>query len=397
MPDNFDDLFDRFMRYVKIETTSSEESGTSPSTPTQHDLAKVLYEELTALGAEDVYYDEDHCYVYGGLPGYGEALGFIAHMDTSPAVSGKDVKPRIIKNYDGNDYLLKPGMFPELNNHLGEDLIATDGTTLLGADDKAGVAEIMFALRYLAGHPDIKHRKIRVCFTPDEEIGAGVDHIDLEKFGAKEAYTVDGGKLGELEYECFNAAWATVTVRGTSVHPGSAKNLMKNASLLAIEFNSLLPAAERPEHTEGREGFYMLGEISGSIDSATLKYIIRDHDRAKFEARKETLERITAFLNGKYGEGTFTLAMGDSYYNMIEVLRDHMELVENARRVMAELGITPIENPIRGGTDGARLSFMGIPCPNLCTGGYNYHGRYEYASMQEMEKCAEIVLALMKG
>ena len=397
MPDNFDDLFDRFMRYVKIETTSSEESGTSPSTPTQHDLAKVLYEELTALGAEDVYYDEDHCYVYGGLPGYGEVLGFIAHMDTSPAVSGKDVKPRIIKNYDGNDSLLKPGMFPELNNHLGEDLIATDGTTLLGADDKAGVAEIMFALRYFAGHPDIKHRKIRVCFTPDEEIGAGVNHIDLEKFGAKEAYTVDGGKLGELEYECFNAAWATVTVRGTSVHPGSAKDLMKNASLLAIEFNSLLPAAERPEHTEGREGFYMLGEISGSIDSATLKYIIRDHDRAKFEARKETLERITAFLNGKYGEGTFTLAMGDSYYNMIEVLRDHMELVENARRVMAELGITPIENPIRGGTDGARLSFMGIPCPNLCTGGYNYHGRYEYASMQEMEKCAEIVLALMKG
>jgi tripeptide aminopeptidase len=288
-------------------------------------------------------------------------------------------------------------MFPELNNHLGEDLIATDGTTLLGADDKAGVAEIMFALKYLAGHPEISHRKIRVCFTPDEEIGAGVDHIDLEKFGAKEAYTVDGGKLGELEYECFNAAWATVTVRGTSVHPGSAKNLMKNASLLAIEFNSLLPAAERPEHTEGREGFYMLGEISGSIDSATLKYIIRDHDRAKFEARKETLERITAFLNEKYGEGTFTLAMGDSYYNMIEVLRDHMELVENARRVMAELGITPIENPIRGGTDGARLSFMGIPCPNLCTGGYNYHGRYEYASMQEMEKCAEIVLALMKG
>lgn len=397
MPDNFDDLFDRFMRYVKIETTSSEESGTSPSTPTQHDLAKVLYEELTALGAEDVYYDEDHCYVYGGLPGYGEVLGFIAHMDTSPAVSGKDVKPRIIKKYDGNDSLLKPGMFPELNNHLGEDLIATDGTTLLGADDKAGVAEIMFALRYFAGHPDIKHRKIRVCFTPDEEIGAGVNHIDLEKFGAKEAYTVDGGKLGELEYECFNAAWATVTVRGTSVHPGSAKDLMKNASLLAIEFNSLLPAAERPEHTEGREGFYMLGEISGSIDSATLKYIIRDHDRAKFEARKETLERITAFLNGKYGEGTFTLAMGDSYYNMIEVLRDHMELVENARRVMAELGITPIENPIRGGTDGARLSFMGIPCPNLCTGGYNYHGRYEYASMQEMEKCAEIVLALMKG
>ena len=397
MPDNFDDLFDRFMRYVKIETTSSEESGTSPSTPTQHDLAKVLYEELTALGAEDVYYDEDHCYVYGGLPGYGEVLGFIAHMDTSPAVSGKDVKPRIIKKYDGNDSLLKPGMFPELNNHLGEDLIATDGTTLLGADDKAGVAEIMFALRYFAGHPDIKHRKIRVCFTPDEEIGAGVNHIDLEKFGAKEAYTVDGGKLGELEYECFNAAWATVTVRGTSVHPGSAKDLMKNASLLAIEFNSLLPAAERPEHTEGREGFYMLGEISGSIDSATLKYIIRDHDRVKFEARKETLERITAFLNGKYGEGTFTLAMGDSYYNMIEVLRDHMELVENARRVMAELGITPIENPIRGGTDGARLSFMGIPCPNLCTGGYNYHGRYEYASMQEMEKCAEIVLALMKG
>ena len=397
MPDNFDDLFDRFMRYVKIETTSSEESGTSPSTPTQHDLAKVLYEELTALGAEDVYYDEDHCYVYGGLPGYGEVLGFIAHMDTSPAVSGKDVKPRIIKKYDGNDSLLKPGMFPELNNHLGEDLIATDGTTLLGADDKAGVAEIMFALRYFAGHPDIKHRKIRVCFTPDEEIGAGVNHIDLEKFGAKEAYTVDGGKLGELEYECFNAAWATVTVRGTSVHPGSAKDLMKNASLLAIEFNSLLPAAERPEHTEGREGFYMLGEISGSIDSATLKYIIRDHDRAKFEARKATLERITAFLNEKYGEGTFTLAMGDSYYNMIEVLRDHMELVENARRVMAELGITPIENPIRGGTDGARLSFMGIPCPNLCTGGYNYHGRYEYASMQEMEKCAEIVLALMKG
>ena len=397
MQKNYDDLFERFLRYVKIETTSSEETGTSPSTMTQHDLAKVLCQELIELGAEDVYYDEEHCYVYGGLPGYGEALGFISHMDTSPAVSGKDVKPRIIKNYDGNDWLLKTEMFPELKNHIGEDLIATDGTTLLGADDKAGVAEIMFALKYLQDHPEIPHRRIRVCFTPDEEIGAGVDHIDLAKFGAKEAYTVDGGKLGEVEYECFNAAWANVTVRGTSVHPGSAKNLMKNASLLAIEFNGMLPAAERPEHTEGREGFYMLAEIAGGIDSARLKYIIRDHDRETFEARKRMLTRITAFLNEKYGEGTFTLEMGDSYYNMIEVLRDHMELVENVRRTMADLGVTPIENPIRGGTDGARLSFMGIPCPNLCTGGYNYHGRYEYASMQEMEKSAEIVLALMKG
>ena len=397
MINNYDDLFERFFRYVKIETTSSEATGTSPSTAVQHDLAKLLYRELIELGAEDVHYDEEHCYVYGGLPGYGEALGFISHMDTSPAVSGKNVNPRIIKNYDGNDRMLKPAKFPELANHIGEDLIAADGTTLLGADDKAGVAEIMFALKYLAEHPETKHRKIRVCFTPDEEIGAGVDHIDLEKFGAKEAYTVDGGKLGEIEYECFNAAWAKVAVRGTAVHPGFAKNLMKNAALLAIEFNSMLPAEERPEHTEGREGFYMLGEITGGIDSAKLKYIIRDHDHAKFEARKQNLTRITAYLNEKYGEGTFTLTMGDSYYNMIEVLRDHMELVENARRVMAELGVTPIEVPIRGGTDGARLSFMGVPCPNLCTGGYNFHGRYEYASMQEMEKSAEIVLRLMEG
>jgi tripeptide aminopeptidase len=316
-------------------------------------------------------------------------------MDTSPAVSGKDVKPRIIKNYDGNDYLLKPGMFPELNNHLGEDLIATDGTTLLGADDKAGVAEIMFALRYLAGHPEIRHRKIRVCFTPDEEIGAGVDHIDLEKFGAKEAYTVDGGKLGELEYECFNAAWATVTVRGTSVHPGSAKNLMKNASLLAIEFNSLLPAAERPEHTEGREGFYMLGEISGSIDSATLKYIIRDHDRAKFEAKKAFIARCVAFINEKYGEGTAEAEIKDQYYNMREQVEPHYEIVRKAVKAMEMAGIRPKIQPIRGGTDGANLSFKGLPCPNIFAGGLNFHGKMEFVSLQSMEKASAVILNIL--
>ncbi len=388
------ELIDRFFRYVKIDTQSSEETGASPSTAKQHDLAKVLYKELQDLGASDVYYDEEHCYVYAAIPGDDrEPLGFIAHMDTSPAVTGKDVKPRIIENYQGEDFLLKTEEFPELLNHIGEDIIATDGTTLLGADDKAGVAEIMNLAVYLMAHPDVSHRPIRIAFTPDEEIGCGTDHFDVERFGAKEAYTVDGGKLGIIEYENFNAASAHIHVTGKSVHPGSAKDIMKNAVTLAIEFQNMLPANEVPEHTEGYEGFYFLDSMSGDVENADLSYIIRDHDAVRFAERKKTIEKITAYLNDKHGAGTFSAEVKDQYHNMADAMKDHMDLVDNAMEAMRKIGVTPVNEPIRGGTDGAMLcEAHGIACPNLPTGGYNYHGRYEYASVQEMEKSAEALI-----
>ena len=388
---NSQSLIDRFLRYVKIDTQSDEESGLSPSTSKQHDLAKVLVHELKNMGASDVFYDTEHCYVYACIPGAKPAIGFIAHMDTSPAVSGADVHPRIIENFDGNDELLKTEDYPELLNHIGEDLIATDGTTLLGADDKAGIAEIMDMAEYFLTHDNVQHREIRIAFTPDEEIGAGTDYFDIDKFGAKEAYTVDGGKLGIIEYENFNAASAKITIHGKSVHPGSAKGIMRNALTIAMEFNSLLPENERPEYTEGYEGFYFLEGMKGDIENVELSYIIRDHDMDKFDHRKNTVKMAADFLNSKYPAGTIELEIKDQYYNMITHMKDHMSLIDNAKEAFAKLGIKAVSEPIRGGTDGAMLTYKGIPCPNLCTGGYNYHGRFEYASIPEMEKSAEVL------
>lgn len=400
-------VIEKFLEYVKIDTQSVDESGTVPSTMKQHDLAKLLCRQLEEMGAEEVVYDEEHCYVYASVPasaGWKDrpVIGFIAHMDTSPAVTGKDVKARIVENYDGGDILLngekdivmRTADFPELASYKGKSLIVTDGTTLLGADDKAGVAEIMEMAEYFLTHPEAAHGKIRVGFTPDEEVGAGADYFDVELFGADYAYTVDGDKLGSLEYENFNAAGAKVTVHGRSVHPGSAKNKMVNAILLAQEFQSLLPVAENPMYTSGYEGFYHLDSIKGNVEQTDMDYIIRDHDREKFEKKKEDFLAAADFLNRKYGEGTFSVAMKDSYYNMKEVIEQHMHLVEDALEAMEELGIVPEVVPIRGGTDGARLSFMGLPCPNLCTGGQNFHGRFEYACAEDMEKIVQLLVRI---
>ncbi len=402
------DVIEKFLRYVRIDTQSDETTGTSPSTMKQHDLARVLRDELKEIGVTDVFYDEEHCYVYARIPANtegsdGPALGFIAHMDTSDEVSGKDVKPRIVENYDGRDIqldgegriVLSPVDFPELKNHKGEDLIVTDGTTLLGADDKAGIAEIMTMAETLLQNPDIKHGDIKIAFTPDEEIGRGTEHFNIERFGAQYAYTVDGGKLGELEYENFNAAEGIIRVQGRSVHPGDAKNKMVNASLICYEFQSLLPVFQNPMYTEGREGFFHLTEIQGSTESATASYIIRDHDDHLFDEKIRIFKAAGEFLNQKYGDGTVTVTVREQYRNMIEKIRPHMHLVDNAKKVMTDLGITPIDNPIRGGTDGAALSYKGLPCPNLCTGGYNDLGKYEYASVQEMRRVVEILLGIV--
>jgi len=400
-------LIERFLNYVRIDTCSDEESGTSPSTAKQHDLAKLLVLELKDMGAQEIVYDAEHCYVYATVPaseGYENApvVGFIAHMDTSPAMSGTNVKPRIVKEYDGQDIVLneeenivlKVADFPELCKYVGQDLIVTDGTTLLGADDKAGVAEIMAMAEYFLKHPEVKHGKIRIGFTPDEEIGCGPDHFDVKLFGAEFAYTVDGGALGELEFENFNAAGAKVTVHGCSVHPGSAKGKMKNAILIAQEFQSLLPVFENPMYTEGYEGFYHLDSIAGNVEEVKMDYIIRDHDRHKFMQKKERFMATADFINGKYGEGTMVVNMGDSYYNMREIIEPNMHLIDRVKEAMEELEIEPIITPIRGGTDGARLSFMGLPCPNICAGGENFHGKYEYVCIQSMEKIVELLIGV---
>ncbi len=403
-----EDLIERFIRYTKIDTQSNEQTNTSPSTPGQHDLAKLLYKELTEMGASDVYYDQEHCYVYATIPATNDGskntpvIGFISHMDTSDAVSGKDVKARIVEKYDGEDiklsgdgkYVLSPKDFPVLKEKVGEDLIVTDGQTLLGADDKAGIAEIMTMTEIFLKNPDIKHGEIKIAFTPDEEIGEGTDHFDLERFGAQFAYTVDGGDLGTLEYENFNAAEVELIINGRSVHPGDAKNRMLNATLIAYEFQSMLPVSQNPMYTEGREGFFHLTMMKGTCEKTVVYYIVRDHDMEKFTVKKEMVKSIVDFLNKKYGEGTVELTMEDSYYNMIEKIRPHMHLVDNAKKVMEELGITAVDVPIRGGTDGAMLSYKGLPCPNLCTGGYNYHGRYEFAVVSEMRKTVDIILGI---
>ena len=399
---------ERFLRYVKIDTQSLEDKETVPSTEKQFDLARLLEKELKEIGAKDVRVSQN-CYVYATIPATipdhnGPVFGFIAHMDTSDAVSGKGVKPRIVENYDGNfitlnddlGVIMDPAEYPDLKNRIGEDLIVTDGTTLLGADDKAGVAEIMTMAEFLLTHPEIPHGTVKIGFTPDEEVGRGVDFFDVDGFGADYAYTVDGGVVGEIEYENFNAASLKLVVKGKSVHPGSAKNIMKNALTLAMQFNSLLPAEQVPEHTEGYEGFFHLTDMSGNVEEARLHYILRDHDENKLEEKKAIVLNTVKYLNGIYGEGTFSAEITDSYSNMKKMIEPHMFLIENAERAMKSLGIVPKIVAIRGGTDGARLSYMGIPCPNLCTGGANFHGRFEYTSVQALEKCTEMLIELVK-
>ena len=401
------DVIEKFLRYIAVDTQSSEESETFPSTEKQKNLARMLYNELREMGAADVYFNERDCFVYAKIPAAdgGESarrLGFIAHMDTSPEASGSGVTARFVENYDGGDILLNaeknitlsPAQFPELAAYRGKTLIVTDGTTLLGADDKAGVAEIMAAAQRLltSGLP---HGEICIAFTPDEEIGGGIDKFDIERFGADAAYTVDGGGLGELEFENFNAASARITITGLNVHTGEAKGKMVNAAQLAAEYEMLLPAAEKPEHTEGYEGFFHLLSISGDTSRAELKYLIRDHDRAKFESRKELMRRTADLLNAKYGEGRVQIEISDTYYNMREKIEpQNMFLIENAAECMKELGVQPKIQPIRGGTDGANLSFRGLPCPNLFTGGHNYHGVYEYVCAESMELAAELIVKL---
>ena len=396
-----------FLQYAAIDTQSDETGGKTPSTDKQHNLAGLLVKQLTEMGADEITYDKERCYVYASVPASPECesapvLGFIAHMDTSPAVTGAGVKPRIVEQYDGGDIvlneekniLLRTADFPEIRKLKGQDLIVTDGTTLLGADDKAGVAEIMAMAEHLLTHPEIKHGKIRLGFTPDEEIGAGTDHFDVKLFGADFAFTVDGGELGELEDETFNAAGAKLIVHGRSVHPGSAKGKMINSILVAQEFQSLLPAFQNPMYTEGYEGFFHLDGISGNVEETTAEYIIRDHKKELFEEKKAFFVKCAEFLEQKYGKGTVEAVITDSYYNMKEALAPYGHLMEYAAAALKELGVEPRVNPIRGGTDGARLSYMGLPCPNLCTGGANYHSRFEYACVQSMEKVTELLIKL---
>ena len=400
------ELKDRFLKYVAIDTQSDENSESFPSTAKQWDLLNLLVEEMKALGLEEVTIDK-YGYVMGTIPatkGYEKApvIGFLAHVDTSPDMSGKDVRPRIIEEYQGEDIVLNPSLtmrvaeFPELSRFVGHTLIHTDGTTLLGADDKAGVAEIMTAAEYLMSHPEVKHGKIRIGFTPDEEIGRGVDFFDVKTFGADFAYTMDGGYEGELEFENFNAASAKILIKGRNVHPGYAKHKMINAIDVACELNSLVPANERPQYTEGYEGFYHCVGITGTVEEATISYIIRDHDADKFEAKKVWMHNIVGILNNKYGEGVLKLTLKDQYYNMRKMVEPHPQVIELAKEAMVEADVTPIVRPIRGGTDGARLSFMGLPCPNIFAGGMNFHGKFEYCSLNTMEKAVKVIINLCK-
>ncbi len=394
-------VVDRFIKYAKIDTQSDENSDQTPSTLKQFNLAKEIERELIEMGMTDVSLD-NNCYLMATLPAnadkHAPTIGFIAHLDTSPDMSGENVRPRIVQQYDGEDILLNeeqnivlsPNDFPELLNYVGEDLIVTDGTTLLGADDKAGIAEIVTAMQYFIDHPEIKHGKVRVAFTPDEEIGRGADKFDVQKFGADWGYTVDGGEIGELEYENFNAASAKVTIQGRNVHPGYAKNKMINALFVANELINMLPANERPEFTEGYEGFFHLISFNGTVDEAVLSFIIRDHDRSKFEKRKKILQEAVNFLNERY-PNRLQLELRDQYYNMREKIEPVKHVVEHALRAMQKVEVIPKVKPIRGGTDGARLSFMGLPCPNIFTGGLNFHSRYEFIPIRSMEKATQVI------
>ena len=398
-------IVERFLKYVSFDTQSAEDSETTPSTEKQWVLARYLKEELEGIGLTEVEIDE-HAYVYATLPANTDkplpTVGFIAHMDTSPDCSGKDVKPRIVKNYDGSDIVLdeaagivtSPKKFPELLDHVGEDIIVTDGHTLLGADDKAGIAEIVQAMAYLIAHPEIKHGRIRVGFNPDEEIGLGAHRFNVEKFGCDFAYTMDGGELGELEFENFNAASAKVEVTGVSVHPGYAKNKMVNAARVATEYASLMPAAETPERTAEYEGFYHLLGMNGNVEKASLTYIIRDHDRARFEERKEYAAAVGELLNKKYGAGTVKVTLADQYYNMREKVEPVMHIIDTALDAMKDCGIQPRVRAIRGGTDGAQLSFKGLPCPNIFAGGLNFHGPHEFLPIPSLEKASMVVVKI---
>ena len=398
-------IVERFIRYVKFDTQSSENSTTVPSTPKQMVFARYLRDEMIAEGLHDVVLD-DKGYLYATLPSNlaegttAPTIGFISHYDTSPDCSGAGVQPRIVEHYDGGDILLSEGIvsspkkFPELLEHVGEDLIVTDGTTLLGADDKAGIAEIMQAVCYLRDHPEIKHGKIRIAFNPDEEIGMGAHHFDVDLFGCQWAYTIDGGDLGELEYENFNAASAKVTITGISVHPGYAKGKMLNASIVAHEFISMLPEDERPETTDGYQGFYHLTGMEGCCEKAKLSFIIRDHDHERFDERKATMRKVAERLNQRYGDSVCHVVIADQYYNMLEKIQPVSHIIESAKEAMLKAGVTPKVQPIRGGTDGAQLSFKGLPCPNLFTGAVNFHGPYEFISVQVMEKATKTIINL---
>ena len=401
-----ENLLDRFLRYVAVDTQSDENSESQPSTGKQLVLLEMLRDELRALGLEAEL--DQWGYVMATLPSNldhkAPAIGFIARVDTSPDASGKDVKAQIIRNYDGGDIELKgvPGLalrvadFPELAGYKGQTIITTDGTTLLGADDKAGVAEIMNAVEYLLEHPEVKHPEVKIGFTPDEEIGRGVVKFDVARFGADYAYTMDGGAIGELEFENFNAAAATVKIQGRNIHPGYAKGKMKNAMLIGMEFNSLLPVEQRPEYTEGYEGFYHLIGFKGSVEQAELSYILRDHDLGLYEKRKETMLRCAEFINAKWGEGTASVELRHQYYNMRKEVEPHYHIIEKAGKAMEMNGIKPTIQPIRGGTDGANLSFMGLPCPNILAGGHNFHGKMEFVPLESMEAASRVILGILE-
>ena len=400
-------LLERFLKYVSIHTTSDENTGLVPSTPQQMEFAKILAEELKAMGMQDVSLDKKG-YLMATLPSNIDkdvpTVGFISHLDTSPDMSGKNVKPRIVENYDGNDIILNekenivlsPKQFPELTMYRGQSLVVTNGLTLLGADDKAGIAEIMTAMDYFIKNPDVKHGKVRIAFNPDEEIGLGAHHFDVEKFGCQFAYTMDGGEIGELEYENFNAAGAKVTFYGTNVHPGYAKNKMVNSMKIATKFMATVPANESPEYTDGYEGFYHLTGIGGDVEKTTVSYIIRDHDRKKFEERKAHLQMLVDKINSEFGDNTATLEVKDQYYNMKEKIEPVKYIVDIASEAIRQAGVEPKVKPIRGGTDGAQLSFKGLPCPNIFAGGHNFHGKYEFVPIQSMEKATEIVKNIIK-
>ena len=400
-------ILDRFLRYVAVDTKADPESDTQPSAARELDLLRMLRDELVAMGVEATL--DEYGYVMASIPSNCDkadvpAIGFIAHVDTAPDASGADIKPQIIENYDGGEIALKgvPGLslkpsdFPEMLQYVDQTLITTDGTTLLGADDKAGIAEIMNAVQYIVEHPEFKHGDIKIGFTPDEEIGRGVVKFDVAKFGAKYAYTMDGGSVGELEYENFNAAGATITIQGCNVHPGTAKGKMRNASLIAMELHNLLPVDQRPEYTCGYEGFFHLISFKGEVESATFSYIIRDHDIQLFEDKKALIQKCVDFINAKYGEGTAVLDIKHQYYNMRKEVEPHYHIVETAMKAMEMEGIKPKIQPIRGGTDGANLSFMGLPCPNIFAGGHNFHGKMEYVPLESMEKASKVILNIIQ-
>jgi tripeptide aminopeptidase len=401
-------ITERFLKYVSFTTTSDENTNMTPSTPGQMIFAKYLVDELKSIGLTEVDVDKNG-YIMATLPANIQkevpTIGFIAHMDTSPDMSGKNPKPRVVANYDGNNIVLneekaivlETAKYPEILMYIGQDIVVTDGNTLLGADDKAGLAEIVSAMEYLVAHPEIKHGKIRVGFTPDEEIGQGADHFDVEKFGAEWAYTMDGGEIGELEFENFNAASAKVTFKGVNVHPGYARHKMLNSMRVAHQFASMIPRHETPEHTEGYEGFFHLTNMEGTVEKSSLSYIIRDHDRDRFERRKKEFAHLVNKINAEFGDGTATLELRDQYYNMREKIEPVMHIIDLAFNAMNDVGVTPKVKPIRGGTDGSRLSYMGLPCPNIFAGGHNFHGRFEFVPVQSMEKAMQVIVRIAES